>query len=153
MALTESYVAGPRTPAVRDVTLGSLLEQAANSAPERIALIAGVPDPTLRRQWTYSELHAEAQRTARALLTRFKPGERIAVWAQNLPNWLTSGSFTGAQATSILQNHISTVVGRYKGELWSWLERRPRAIFPPISRGSERSDWKFTSLRWTFVWP
>jgi fatty-acyl-CoA synthase len=88
MALAESYVAGPAAPAARDITLGQLLEQAARSAPERIALIAGVPDPTLRRQWTYSELYAEAQRTARALLSRFKPGERIAVWAQNLPEWI-----------------------------------------------------------------
>ena len=56
MALTESYVAGPATPAVRDITLGQLLEQAARSAPDRIALIAGVPDPAPRRQWTYAEL-------------------------------------------------------------------------------------------------
>ncbi len=88
MALTESYVAGPTTPAVRDVTLGQLLEQAARAAPDRIALIAGHPEPALRRRWTYSELYAEAERTARALLTRFKPGERIAVWAQNLPEWV-----------------------------------------------------------------
>jgi fatty-acyl-CoA synthase len=88
MALTESYVAGPATPAVRDVTLGRLLEQAARSAPDRIALIAGHPEPALRRRWTYSALYAEAERTARALLTRFEPGERIAVWAQNLPEWV-----------------------------------------------------------------
>src|SRR6266576_1334504 len=88
MTLTESYVAGPTASAVRDITRGQLLEQAARSAPDRIALIAGVPDPTLRRQWTYSELYSEAQRTARALLHRFKPGERIAVWAQNLPEWI-----------------------------------------------------------------
>src|SRR5258708_33475991 len=88
MTLTESYVAGPTTPAVRDITLGQLLEQAARSAPDRCALIAGVSDPAFRRQWTYSELYAEAQRTARALLRRFKPGERIAVWAQSLPEWI-----------------------------------------------------------------
>ena len=29
MALTESYVAGPKVPAVRDITLGGLLAQAA----------------------------------------------------------------------------------------------------------------------------
>ena len=88
MTLTESYIAGPTTPAVRDVTLGQMLEQAARSAPDRLALIAGISDPALRRQWTYSELYTEAQRTARALLHRFKPGERIAVWAQNLPEWI-----------------------------------------------------------------
>jgi hypothetical protein len=50
MALTESYVAGPAVPAVRDITLGQLLEQAAKSAPDRIALISGVADPAFRRQ-------------------------------------------------------------------------------------------------------
>ncbi len=47
---------GTSTTAVRDVTLGQLLEQAARSAPDRLALIAGVPDPAARRQWTYAEL-------------------------------------------------------------------------------------------------
>src|SRR3978361_386584 len=88
MTLTESWVAGPNTPDVRDITLGQLLEQAAKSAPDRLALIAGVIDPALRRQWTYAELYAETQRPARALLQHFKPGERVAVWAQNLPEWI-----------------------------------------------------------------
>jgi len=88
MALTMSHVAGPTTPAVRQMTFGDLLRTAAEAAPDRLALISGVPDPALRRQWTYAELHREAQRTARALLTRFKPGERIAVWAQNIPEWV-----------------------------------------------------------------
>src|SRR3954453_9742138 len=88
MALTESYLAGLVAPAVREITLGQLLEQAATSAPDRLALTAGVADPSLRRQWTYAELYTEAQRTARALLTRFRPGERIAVRAYNLPEWI-----------------------------------------------------------------
>jgi fatty-acyl-CoA synthase len=100
MALKESHVAGVST-TVRDVTLGQLLEQAARSAPDRIALIAGVPDPAARRQWTYAELHTEAQRTARALLTRFKPGERVAVWAYNLPEWVMM-EFGAAMAGMVL---------------------------------------------------
>src|SRR5277367_4611271 len=88
MELTESYVAGPTTPAVREMTFGELLRSAAESAPDRIALIAGVADPALRRHWTYQEFYQQAQRTARALLSRFKPGERVAVWAQNLPEWM-----------------------------------------------------------------
>ncbi len=88
MALTMSHVAGPATPAVREMTFGDLLRVATEAAPERLALISGVPDPALRRQWTYAELYHEARRTARALLTRFKPGERIAVWAQNIPEWV-----------------------------------------------------------------
>jgi fatty-acyl-CoA synthase len=88
MALTESYIAGPATSPVREMTFGDLLRSAAEQAPDRIALISGLPDPAMRRKWTYSELHSEAQRTARALLSRFKPGERIAVWAQNIPEWI-----------------------------------------------------------------
>ena len=88
MTLTKSHVAGPTTPAVREMTFGDLLRKAAEAAPDRLALIAGVPDPKLRRQWTYAQFYREAQRTARALLSRFKPGERIAVWAQNLPEWM-----------------------------------------------------------------
>ncbi|HZV06790.1 MAG TPA: AMP-binding protein [Gemmataceae bacterium] len=88
MVLTESYVAGPTTPEVREMTFGDLLRRAAEAAPDSLALIAGVADPALRRQWTYAEFYREAQRTARALLTRFRPGERIAVWAQNIPEWV-----------------------------------------------------------------
>src|SRR4030095_4363444 len=88
MTLTRSHVAGPTTPAVREMTFGDLLRKAAESAPDRLAVIAGVPDPVQRRKWTYAELYRDAERTARALLTRFKKGERIAVWAQNIPEWI-----------------------------------------------------------------
>jgi len=88
MALTTSHVAGPTTPAVREMTFGDLLRKAAEAAPDRLALITGIPDPALRRQWTYAEFYRDARRTARALLTRFKPGERVAVWAQNIPEWM-----------------------------------------------------------------
>ena len=57
MALTMSHVAGPTTPAVRQMTFGDLLRTAAEAAPDRLALISGVPDPSLRRQWTYAELY------------------------------------------------------------------------------------------------
>ena len=101
MALTQSYVAGPATPAVREMTLGDLLRMAAESAPDRLALIAGVADPALRRQWTYAEFYRQARRTARALLTRFSPGERIAVWAQNIPEWVML-EFGAAMAGMVL---------------------------------------------------
>ena len=88
MALTESFAQGPTEPPLRDITLGALLAWAAQTTPDRLALISGEPDPAHRRQWTYAQLHAECQRTARALLTRFKPGERVAVWAPNRPEWV-----------------------------------------------------------------
>ena len=42
------------------------------------------------------------------------------VWNLDLPSWLTSGNFTPAQASSILQEHITTVMGHYKGQLLDW---------------------------------
>jgi endo-1,4-beta-xylanase len=42
------------------------------------------------------------------------------VWALDLPKWLTSGNYSGAEAAGILQGHINTVLGHYKGELLDW---------------------------------
>ena len=55
--------------------------------PDRIALVEGLPTPE-RRQWTYGELLADAERCARFLLRHFEPGEHVAVWAHNLPEWV-----------------------------------------------------------------
>jgi acyl-CoA synthetase (AMP-forming)/AMP-acid ligase II len=56
--------------------------------PELTSMVGGVPDPCARRRWTYAQLLAEAERAARALTARFAPGERVAVWAPNLPDWV-----------------------------------------------------------------
>ena len=88
MPLTMSHAVGPVEPQVRELTLGGLLTWAAETAPDRLALISGVPDPSARREWTYAELYSASVRTAHALLKRFEPGERVAVWAPNIPEWI-----------------------------------------------------------------
>jgi fatty-acyl-CoA synthase len=72
---------------VRETTIGSVLRDATGRAPGTTALIDGDPERRGRR-WTYAELLAESERSARALLTRFRPGERVAVWAPNSPEWV-----------------------------------------------------------------
>jgi endo-1,4-beta-xylanase len=42
------------------------------------------------------------------------------VWQQDLPTWLTQGNYSAADAAGILQDHIATVAGRYKGKLIAW---------------------------------
>lgn len=71
-----------------DITLGDLLRQVADEVPDRIALVEGISDPTQRRRWTYAEFLRDAERTARALLAHFHPGERVAVYASNSPEWM-----------------------------------------------------------------
>jgi endo-1,4-beta-xylanase len=42
------------------------------------------------------------------------------VWSNQIPSWLTSGSFTRDQVIAILRDHIMTVVGRYRGKILAW---------------------------------
>jgi endo-1,4-beta-xylanase len=42
------------------------------------------------------------------------------VWHNQIPSWLTNGNFTRDQVIAIMQNHISTVVGRYRGRIAAW---------------------------------
>ncbi|WP_202919656.1 endo-1,4-beta-xylanase [Streptomyces adustus] len=42
------------------------------------------------------------------------------VWHSQNPSWLTNGTWTSAQLGTLLQNHISTEVGRYQGRITAW---------------------------------
>ena len=86
--LATSYRPADRSEPLLDITVGDLLRAAAAEVPGRLALVEGSADPAARRTWTYAELLAVAERTARALLARFAPGDRIAVWAPNCPEWM-----------------------------------------------------------------
>src|SRR5687768_17283172 len=86
MPLNESYWAADLSDKVLETTVGSVLRDAVAAAPGRTALISGVPGDD--RRWSYTQLLHEAERTARALLARFKTGERVAVWAPNIPEWV-----------------------------------------------------------------
>ncbi len=71
---------------MQDTTVGDLLRTAAAEAPERVGLVAGAPGDD--RRWTFAEVLAQAEVVARALLSRFEPGEHVAVWAPNVPEWV-----------------------------------------------------------------
>lgn len=88
MPLTESYWPSDDAEPLVDSTVGTLLRDAAAAAPDSLALTAGVHDPARRRQWTYAELLADAERAARTLLARFEPGDHVAIWAHNIPEWV-----------------------------------------------------------------
>jgi endo-1,4-beta-xylanase len=44
----------------------------------------------------------------------------VLVWHQQLPSWLTEGNWTPGELTEILREHITTVVGRYRGRIVAW---------------------------------
>jgi acyl-CoA synthetase (AMP-forming)/AMP-acid ligase II len=86
--LMTSYWPADTSRPILETTVGSVLCTAAARAADQIALIGGSPDAAGRRQWRFGELLADAERVARALLTRFEPGEPVAVWAGNVPEWV-----------------------------------------------------------------
>jgi|EndMetStandDraft_7_1072992.scaffolds.fasta_scaffold36162_2 acyl-CoA synthetase (AMP-forming)/AMP-acid ligase II len=88
-ALTSSHWIpdGSGQPLLEGVTVGSRLREVAAEVPDRVALVEGLPTPD-RRQWTYAKLLDDAECCARLLLQYFEPGEHVAVWAHNLPEWV-----------------------------------------------------------------
>lgn len=88
MSLTTSHWPAVASSGVRDVTLPGLIREGAAAAPERVALVDAVADPAARREWTYAELVRDVERYARALLSEFQPGDRIAIFAANSADWV-----------------------------------------------------------------
>ena len=88
LPLTNAYWPAQASTPLRESTLGSVLGDAAARVPNKIALIDGDPAGGKRRRWTYLALLADAERAARRLLRRFSPGERVAVWSGNRPEWI-----------------------------------------------------------------
>lgn len=86
--LTDSYWPATSEKVLLESTIGQELRSAAVEYPDRIAMIEGIPEFTKRRRWTYAQMLVDAERVARALLSRYKPGDKIALWGDNIPEWV-----------------------------------------------------------------
>jgi fatty-acyl-CoA synthase len=69
-------------------TVGGLLGGAARESPNSIALVDGSASAESRRRWTYGELDNVARAMACRLRESFEPGERVTLWAPNVPEWV-----------------------------------------------------------------
>src|SRR5688500_11217873 len=70
---------------IRDVTVGALLSQLAETLPDRDALVYAHTG----RRWTFHTLNEEARLIARGLMAHgVGRGDRVAVWATNVPEWI-----------------------------------------------------------------
>ena len=88
LQLTESLCPAQTDDDVIEQSVGGLLREIAARHPSAEALVEVDMDGRTDRTWTYGELLADSERLAMALSTRFSPGERITVWAPNIPEWL-----------------------------------------------------------------
>jgi acyl-CoA synthetase (AMP-forming)/AMP-acid ligase II len=77
-------------PALRDLTVGALLDESIAKWPDQEAIVfSAYDDLGVAARWTYAELGERARRVGKALIASgIGPGERIGIWATNLPEWL-----------------------------------------------------------------
>lgn len=88
IALTESYFPAQGGPERSPMTVGDMLRRSAERAPDQPALKELTYDGAIARCWTYAELLADSERLARALASRHAEGARVAVYANNVPEWV-----------------------------------------------------------------
>ena len=74
-------------------------------------------------------LHANAGRydfSAGDQIVEFAAGHRMKVrghtlvWGRSNPAWLSEAQYTSPQLSHLLQEHIETVVGHYRGRVFAW---------------------------------
>jgi len=137
-----SYTKGPDTPEIVNTTLGDLLKEAATEVPDRTAMIFGHAEIDQRQEWTYAEMYHDAVRVAQAIATHFKPGERVAIWSQNTPQWILV-EFGAAMAGVILV----TVNPSYQGEELTYVLKQSKSAGIFVSQEYRGNKMMGTVLR------
>lgn len=124
-------------------TLPAMVRQAAASHPERAAIVNG--DLTI----SYAQLLEHSEAVARSLIALgVAPGDRVAVWAPNLPEWIlaacgihASGAILvplntrmkGAEVADVLERSGTTLmfcIGHFLGQYYPQLlgSQRPACL-------------------------
>ena len=86
--LSESYFPAQSDGNFKAMTIGDMLREQTKLRGGAPALKALDYSGTITRTWTYAELLHDAERLARALAFRHDEGARIAVYANNVPEWI-----------------------------------------------------------------
>ncbi|OBI50005.1 AMP-binding protein [Mycobacterium kyorinense] len=81
----KAYDAGPTDVAILEETIGANVERTVAAMPDAEALV----DLAGNRRWTFAELNAEIDLTARGLMALgVEKGERVGIWAPNCAEWV-----------------------------------------------------------------
>ena len=83
------WLANPDEARPVDLALGDLLAKLATTFPQREAVVYACHSEVENVRLSYSQLDELASTLAKALLTAgYRPGDRIAIWAPNNPEWI-----------------------------------------------------------------
>ena len=88
VSLSTSYFPAQTDAKIWDTTVGVHLREVAVDHPDRVAMVEIDDAGQARGKWTYSNLLVISDRLARSLASRFAPGEKVVVWAPNIPEWI-----------------------------------------------------------------
>jgi fatty-acyl-CoA synthase len=116
-----------------------VLRASAAAAGERTAIVAWEGTAAERRTWTFAALLRDAERAASALLARFRPGEHIAVYANNSPEWLLLELGAGLAGLVLV-----TVNPASRARELDYLLRQSRSVglfHVDAFRGNPLADW------------
>ena len=88
VSLSTSYFPAQTDAKIWDTTVGVHLREVAVDHPDLVAMVEIDDAGQARGKWTYSNLLVNSDRLARSLASRFAPGEKVVVWAPNIPEWI-----------------------------------------------------------------
>jgi fatty-acyl-CoA synthase len=87
-SLSKSFFPAIQEGALEEITIGDILRRQAEAHRDRPALRELGYDGAIKRSWTYGQLLTDSERLGRALAHRHEKGARIAVYANNVPEWV-----------------------------------------------------------------
>ena len=139
MALSSSMMLADTSQPVLETTVGDVLREAAELDPDGIGLVSCGGAADACRRLRFAELLEESEAIARALLERFEPGEHVAVWAPNLPEWILLQFGMGLAGLVLVPLNPAY----REAELRYALQQSKAAgiFYVPEYRGSPMGDW------------
>jgi fatty-acyl-CoA synthase len=157
--LTSSYYPADRSSPLSEQPIGQILETVALRYGEAVALVDGCGQPETRRRWTFRALAEESHRVAQALLQRFEPGDHVAIWSSNCPEWAmiefgaamaglvlvtVNPAYLVQELTHVLRQSQSKGIifeNHYRGRDLSSVLREAQADLPELKFVLPLSDW------------
>lgn len=121
--LTASLFPAQSDDQVGPTTIPSVLAEAVQHRRDADALVEASPTGEIGRCWSYRALSSDVERLALALRSRFEPGERIAIWAPNIPEWALV-----ELAAAVAGLTLVTVNPAYQAKELGYVLRQSRAV-------------------------
>ena len=135
-ALSLAFAANPRSITLREagdqahLLIGAAVRPANLSEPAYAATLArefNMLEPEDALKWetlrpdpqTY-DFHQADQLVDFAERHHMRVRGHTLVWHRQNPKWLTEGEYTTSELRQLLETHIKTVVGHYKGKIFTW---------------------------------